>query len=96
MKRIIIVLGATGGHIFPGISIADALRKTNKEVDILFVNTSNLNIGLSELKLNHKLVQIDSLGFLENMIIQINFTLNWFAENFGFREDFNLGIGSSW
>ncbi len=35
----------------------------DKEVDILFVNTSNLNIGLSELKLNHKLVQIDSLGF---------------------------------
>ena len=63
MKRIIIVLGATGGHIFPGISIADALRTMNKEVDILFVNTSNLNIGLSELKLNHKLVQIDSLGF---------------------------------
>ena len=63
MKRIIIVLGATGGHIFPGISIADTLKKTNKEVDILFVNTSNLNIGLSELKLNHKLVKIDSLGF---------------------------------
>ena len=69
MKRIIIVLGATGGHIFPGISIADALKTMDKEVDILFVNTSNLNIGLSELKLNHKLVQIDSLGFKGKSII---------------------------
>jgi len=36
-KRIIISGGGTGGHIFPAISIANALRKTDPEIEILFV-----------------------------------------------------------
>lgn len=35
--RIIISGGGTGGHIFPAISIANALRKMEPEIDILFV-----------------------------------------------------------
>jgi UDP-N-acetylglucosamine--N-acetylmuramyl-(pentapeptide) pyrophosphoryl-undecaprenol N-acetylglucosamine transferase len=36
-KRIIISGGGTGGHIFPAISIANALRRLDPETDILFV-----------------------------------------------------------
>ena len=36
-KRIIISGGGTGGHIFPAIAIANALRKLDPEVKILFV-----------------------------------------------------------
>ena len=36
-KRIIIAGGGTGGHIFPAIAIANALKRTDKNVDILFV-----------------------------------------------------------
>jgi len=36
-KRIIISGGGTGGHIFPAISIANALRKLDPEIEILFV-----------------------------------------------------------
>jgi UDP-N-acetylglucosamine--N-acetylmuramyl-(pentapeptide) pyrophosphoryl-undecaprenol N-acetylglucosamine transferase len=36
-KKVIISGGGTGGHIFPAISIANALRKIDPEIDILFV-----------------------------------------------------------
>ena len=35
--RVIISGGGTGGHIFPAVSIANALREINPEVKILFV-----------------------------------------------------------
>jgi UDP-N-acetylglucosamine--N-acetylmuramyl-(pentapeptide) pyrophosphoryl-undecaprenol N-acetylglucosamine transferase len=36
-KRIIIAGGGTGGHIFPAISIANALKKKEPDMEILFV-----------------------------------------------------------
>ena len=35
--RVIISGGGTGGHIFPAISIANAIRELRPEADILFV-----------------------------------------------------------
>lgn len=39
-KRIIISGGGTGGHIFPAISIANALKRLDPECEILFVGAS--------------------------------------------------------
>lgn len=36
-KKIIISGGGTGGHIFPAIAIANALKQLEKDIDILFV-----------------------------------------------------------
>ncbi|HUV50728.1 MAG TPA: undecaprenyldiphospho-muramoylpentapeptide beta-N-acetylglucosaminyltransferase [Anaerolineae bacterium] len=39
--RIIIAGGGTGGHLFPGIAIADAFATRDKENRVLFVSTGN-------------------------------------------------------
>ena len=36
-KRILISGGGTGGHIFPAISIANAIRRREPRAEILFV-----------------------------------------------------------
>ncbi len=35
--RVVISGGGTGGHIYPAIAIADALKERNKEIEILFI-----------------------------------------------------------
>lgn len=36
-KKVIIAGGGTGGHIFPAIAIANALKKIDSSIEILFV-----------------------------------------------------------
>jgi len=40
-KRVIISGGGTGGHVFPAISIANALRKIDHDIEILFVGAED-------------------------------------------------------
>ena len=41
MKRIIISGGGTGGHIFPAIAIANAVKKRWNDSEILFVGAED-------------------------------------------------------
>jgi UDP-N-acetylglucosamine--N-acetylmuramyl-(pentapeptide) pyrophosphoryl-undecaprenol N-acetylglucosamine transferase len=36
-KKVIISGGGTGGHVFPAIAIANALKQEQPDIDILFV-----------------------------------------------------------
>lgn len=39
--RVIISAGGTGGHIYPAISIINKLKERNKELEILYIGTTN-------------------------------------------------------
>ena len=39
-KKVIIAGGGTGGHIYPAVAIAHALKKKDPEIQIHFVGTS--------------------------------------------------------
>ena len=39
--RVVIAGGGTGGHLFPGIAIAEEVLSRNKENDVLFIGTGN-------------------------------------------------------
>lgn len=38
-EKVLIAAGGTGGHVYPAIAIADALREQSPNIDILFVGT---------------------------------------------------------
>lgn len=39
--RVLIAAGGTGGHVYPAIAIADALKEFNEATDILFIGTKD-------------------------------------------------------
>ncbi|NGP89421.1 undecaprenyldiphospho-muramoylpentapeptide beta-N-acetylglucosaminyltransferase [Aliifodinibius halophilus] len=39
--KVLIAAGGTGGHVYPAIAIADALRESYDDIDILFVGTKD-------------------------------------------------------
>jgi len=69
-KRIIISGGGTGGHIFPAIAIADALKKLQPETEILFVGAK----GRMEMErvpaAGYEIVGLDIQGFQRGSIIK--------------------------
>lgn len=100
-KRIIIAGGGTGGHIFPAIAIANALRRKDPAIEILFVGAK----GKMEMeKVPHAGYQIKGLdiaGFNRSSLIK-NFSLPFkilksFMQVSGimkaFRPDGVIGVG---
>jgi UDP-N-acetylglucosamine--N-acetylmuramyl-(pentapeptide) pyrophosphoryl-undecaprenol N-acetylglucosamine transferase len=62
-KRVIISGGGTGGHIFPAIAIANALKKIDSQTEILFVGAN----GRMEMEkvpaAGYKIIGLDISGF---------------------------------
>ena len=73
-KMIIISGGGTGGHIFPAISVANALRKTDPEINILFVGAE----GRMEMEKvpasGYKIIGLPVAGFYRELTLK-NFTV---------------------
>jgi UDP-N-acetylglucosamine--N-acetylmuramyl-(pentapeptide) pyrophosphoryl-undecaprenol N-acetylglucosamine transferase len=65
--KIIISGGGTGGHIFPAISIANALKKTDTGIEILFVGAEG-RIEMEQVPAaGYKIVALPIAGFLREV-----------------------------
>ena len=76
--RVIISGGGTGGHIFPAIAIADALKKINPSVEILFVGAEGKMEMEAVPRTGYRIVGLPVVGF------QRRFTLKNLRNNLFF------------
>jgi UDP-N-acetylglucosamine--N-acetylmuramyl-(pentapeptide) pyrophosphoryl-undecaprenol N-acetylglucosamine transferase len=68
--RVIISGGGTGGHVFPAISIANALKKINPAVDILFVGAEG-RIEMEKVPAaGYKIIGLPVAGFLRKITLK--------------------------
>jgi UDP-N-acetylglucosamine--N-acetylmuramyl-(pentapeptide) pyrophosphoryl-undecaprenol N-acetylglucosamine transferase len=69
-KRIIIAGGGTGGHIFPAIAIANALKKIDNNVEILFVGANGKMEMEKVPQAGYNIKGIDIAGFNRSSLIK--------------------------
>nr|WP_025007123.1 undecaprenyldiphospho-muramoylpentapeptide beta-N-acetylglucosaminyltransferase [Marinilabilia salmonicolor] len=99
--KIIISGGGTGGHIFPAIAIADAVKKRNPDVEILFVGA----LGKMEMEkvpaAGYKIVGLPVAGFQRRLTLKnVTFFFKlaaslWKARSVvrSFNPDVAVGVG---
>jgi UDP-N-acetylglucosamine--N-acetylmuramyl-(pentapeptide) pyrophosphoryl-undecaprenol N-acetylglucosamine transferase len=70
VKKIIIAGGGTGGHIFPAIAIANALKKIDNSIEILFVG-ANAKMEMEKVpQAGYKIEGIDISSFNRSSLIK--------------------------
>ena len=69
-KRILIAGGGTGGHIFPAIAIANALKKEDSELEILFVGASGKMEMEKVPQAGYRIKGLDIAGFNRSSLIK--------------------------
>jgi UDP-N-acetylglucosamine--N-acetylmuramyl-(pentapeptide) pyrophosphoryl-undecaprenol N-acetylglucosamine transferase len=69
-KRIIIAGGGTGGHIFPAIAIANALKKLEPQIEILFAGAKGKMEMEKVPQAGYKIEGLDIAGFNRSSLIK--------------------------
>ena len=100
-KRIIIAGGGTGGHIFPAIATANALRKQEPQTEILFVGAKGKMEMEKVPQAGYKIEGLDIAGFNRSSLIKnIGLPMKLLKSFFqvkkifkGFRPDAVIGVG---
>ena len=69
-RRIIIAGGGTGGHIFPAIAIANALKKKDSSIEILFVGAKGKMEMEKVPQAGYKIIGLDIAGFNRSSLIK--------------------------
>src|SRR5678815_3139500 len=69
-RRIIIAGGGTGGHIFPAIAIANAFKKKDSSIEILFVGAKGRMEMEKIPQAGYKIKGLDIAGFNRSSLIK--------------------------
>ncbi|MEO5948026.1 MAG: undecaprenyldiphospho-muramoylpentapeptide beta-N-acetylglucosaminyltransferase [Chitinophagaceae bacterium] len=69
-KRVIIAGGGTGGHIFPAIAIANALKMIDEEIEILFIGAKGKMEMEKVPQAGYKIEGLDITGFNRSSLIK--------------------------
>jgi UDP-N-acetylglucosamine--N-acetylmuramyl-(pentapeptide) pyrophosphoryl-undecaprenol N-acetylglucosamine transferase len=69
-KKVIIAGGGTGGHIFPAIAIANALKKLDTDIEILFVGAKGKMEMEKVPQAGYKIEGLDITGFNRSSLIK--------------------------
>ena len=69
-KKVIIAGGGTGGHIFPAIAIANALKKIHEDVEILFVGAKGKMEMEKVPQAGYDIEGLDIAGFNRSSLIK--------------------------
>ncbi|MBK9270168.1 MAG: undecaprenyldiphospho-muramoylpentapeptide beta-N-acetylglucosaminyltransferase [Saprospiraceae bacterium] len=101
MMKVLISGGGTGGHVFPAIAVADALRAKVSEVEVLFVGALG-KLEMTEVpKSGYNVIGLDIRGFNRKKIF-VNLKVLWklgksLTKSVGilkkFRPDIVVGVG---
>lgn len=101
MRRFIISGGGTGGHIFPAISIADALRAQDPECEILFVGAKGKMEMERVPKAGYKIIGLPVAGLqrklsLKNLVLPFKVVASIVKARSilrNFKPDVAVGVG---
>ncbi|HKZ66814.1 MAG TPA: glycosyltransferase, partial [Chitinophagaceae bacterium] len=69
-KKVIIAGGGTGGHIFPAIAIANALKKIDGSIEILFVGAKEKMEMEKVPQAGYEIKGLDIAGFNRSSLIK--------------------------
>ncbi len=100
-KRIIIAGGGTGGHIFPAIAIANALKKVDTTIEILFVGAKGKMEMEKVPQAGYNIKGLDIAGFnrsslIKNISLPFKLVKSFFQVRTiveDFRPDAIIGVG---
>ena len=101
MPRYIISGGGTGGHIFPAIAIADAVKEKHPDAEILFVGANGRMEMERVPKAGYKIVGLDIMGIqrrltLKNLLVPFKLIASLLKARKiikEFRPDAAVGVG---
>lgn len=78
--KVVISGGGTGGHIFPAIAIANAIKKRYPEADILFVGANNRMEMQKVPAAGYEIIGLDIAGLNRKSLFK-NFSVLWKLKN---------------